>query len=68
MTILVLQCKNHAFENQDHTSQIKLFAVSVHLFSSSACYVLTTVLAALVRTLWLNIPGAELPVILNTVL
>jgi hypothetical protein len=38
MTILVLQCKNHAFENQDHTSQPKLFAVSLHLFSNSACY------------------------------
>jgi hypothetical protein len=31
-------------------------------------FVLTTVLAALVHTVWLNIPGAELPVILNTVL
>jgi len=38
MTILVLQCKNHAFENQDHTSQLKFFAVSLRLFSSSACY------------------------------
>jgi len=37
-TILVLQCKNHAFENRDHTSQPKFFAVSLHLFSISACY------------------------------
>ena len=36
--IFVLQCKNHAFDNQNHTSPQKVFVVSSRLFSISASY------------------------------